>query len=301
MTKQQFPEPTVGALIFNPEGKLFLTKSHKWRDQYIVVILLFLLSACSTDHHPHEKVYGTLWMQTSAEYQMIAEQSYLLAREKLDIGLEDSTWTAALEQQDEYSQLPPAVILDVDQTVLDNSPFQARLAKEDANFNIGMWEDWAFESRALAVPGAVEFAKYAQSKDVAVFYVTNRWHGLEEATRVNLRGLGFPVGFQPNVILCRGEKDNWGWDKSSRRRLIAEQYRILLLIGDDLNDFVTTRGTPNQRVELSKQYHEYWGEKWIVLPNPLDGSWERAIYNYNDALSNSKKLEMQDMRLETLE
>ena len=189
----------------------------------------------------------------------------------------------------------------MDQTVLDNSPFQARLAKEDANYNVGMWEDWAFESRALAVPGALEFANYAQSKDVAVFYVTNRWHGLEEATRVNLRELGFPVGFQPNVMLCRGEEDNWGWDKSPRRRLIAEQYRILLLFGDDLNDFVTTRGTPNQRVELAKRYHEYWGEKWIVLPNPLDGSWERAIYNYNDALSNSKKLEMQDMRLETFE
>lgn len=268
----------------------------------VAVVILTLLPSCSADHHPHEKVYGTLWIQTSAEYRMIAEQSYILARDKLDAGLGDSAWTAAIEQQSEYSQLPPAVILDVDETVLDNSPFQARLAKEGTDFDVGMWEDWVREVRASPVPGAVEFVAYARSKGVAVFYVTNRWHGSEKETMINLGQLGFPLDDQFDAILCRGEEGDWGIDKSSRRRAIAEKYRILLLIGDDLNDFVSgARVTPNERVELSEEYHEYWGEKWIVLPNPVSGSWERALYAHEYDLSDSQRLEMQDMMLETLE
>jgi 5'-nucleotidase (lipoprotein e(P4) family) len=279
-----------------------LNEALKFRVTIVVVILTLLLSSCSTNRHPHEKVYGTLWMQTSAEYRMIAEQSYLLAREKLNLGLKDPARTAALEQQDEYSQLPPAVILDIDQTVLDNAPFQARLAKKDSDFDVSMWEAWVFESRALTVPGAIEFVEYAQSKGVTVFYVTNRWRGLEEATRINLRELGFLLDNQPDTILCRGEENDWGWDKGSRRGLIAGQYRILLLIGDDLNDFVSgARSTPEQRVELARQYREYWGEKWIVLPNPVSGSWEEALYNHNYDLSDAQRLERQDARLETFE
>lgn len=36
MSEQQFPEPTCGALIFNPENKIFLMKSHKWNGKYVI-------------------------------------------------------------------------------------------------------------------------------------------------------------------------------------------------------------------------------------------------------------------------
>jgi acid phosphatase len=273
-----------------------------WSRPLAVIMMLFLLqSACSTDYYVHENVLGTLWIQTSAEYQMIAEQSYILARKSLDDGLEDANSTAALEQQAEFSHLPPAVILDIDETVLDNSPFHARLAQKDTDYNERMWEEWVLESRAAAVPGALEFVEYVESKGVTVIYITNRWHGLEEATRVNLMNLGFPIDDQLDVILTREGREYRDWDKSTRRKQVAEQYRIVLLVGDDLNDFVRADVSPNLRVEISERYREYWGTKWIVLPNPLDGSWVEALLNYDYDLTHSQKLERLERRLVSYE
>ena len=96
----------------------------------------------SLSGHIPEKLNSILWVQSSTEYQMAATQSYLLARFQLDRGLEDNSWTAAVEQSEDYSHLPPAVILDVDETVLDNSAFQARLEKAGSGWDDKLWNIW---------------------------------------------------------------------------------------------------------------------------------------------------------------
>lgn len=260
------------------------------------------LGACPGPSRTHEQLLGTLWVQTSVEYRMGAEQAYRLAQEMVEVALKDPSWTAALEQETRYAHLPPAVILDLDETVLDNSPFQSQLIKEGTTFNESSWERWARAAQARAVPGALDFVKYLQSKGVEAFYITNRHHAFEADTRRNLQRLGFPVKATPDSVLTKNEKPEWGTDKSSRRRVIARDYRILLLVGDDLNDFLSgAHILPDQRLKLAATYQSYWGTKWILIPNPVYGSWERALYGYASGLPQAEKLNKKYEKLEGIE
>jgi 5'-nucleotidase (lipoprotein e(P4) family) len=277
------------------------------RFQILTAVFLMVITAVGCASKPDraghipDRLNSILWVQSSTECQMVATQSYLLAKVLLDRGLEDNHWTAAVEQLEDYSQLPPAIIVDVDETSLDNSPYYARLEYAGTYWDDALWNDWVLEVRASAVPGSVEFLHYAQSKGVMVFYVTNRSHGHEQATRSNLLSLGFPVSDQVDTILTRGERTNWASDKTSRRSFIAERYRIILLIGDDANDFVsgTQNVSPELRKEVLDQYQEYWGEKWIVIPNLIYGGWESALYNPKVGLSDAQKFEIKFEGMDT--
>lgn len=269
--------------------------------KFQVVVLLTLLWGCTKNENPHEVLLGTLWMQTSAEYQMITKQAYELAKIKLMDGLANSDWTAALEQTSNYAQLPPAIILDLDETVLNNSAYQARLVKENKSYDEGSWNQWVREEKATLVPGALDFVKFALAQNVSVFYATNRTHDVEEATRNNLVKLGFLLNDQQDWILTKNEKENWGSDKTTRRNFLAESHRIILLFGDDLNDFVSgAKVSLETRVELANKYKNYWGEKWITIPNPLYGSWEAALYEFDYSHSKEQKIQKKMNRLNTL-
>jgi 5'-nucleotidase (lipoprotein e(P4) family) len=236
-----------------------------------------------SDLTEHPTLFATLWIQTSAEYRAAALQAYDEASEALPIALADSGWTAAVEQEgDDFSALPPAVVLDVDETVLDNSPQQARTILAGGSFDPEAWGAWVNEARAPAVPGAREFLALADSLGVAVFYVTNRDQPLEEATRRNLEAEGLPLDPEDDRVLARGEREGWGSDKTSRREAIAERYRIVLLVGDDFNDFVSARLPRAERDRLVERYSDRWGDRWIMLPNPVYGSWEGALYGEAD-------------------
>ena len=235
---------------------------------------------------------SVLWMQTAAERRALTRQTYRQAERMLEAALEDASWTAALEQGEEPSQLPPAVILDVDETVLDNSAFQAQLIVEDELFQTEPWNDWCRREEALPIPGAVDFTQYAAERGVVVFYVTNRRHEVEEATRRNLEKHGFPFDEDNDTLFTRGEKEAWDVsDKSSRRAEIASRYRVLLLLGDDFNDFVSgTWASLAERDALAEEYESYWGSKWFVLPNPEYGSWEGTLVDFDYQLSPAQRL-----------
>jgi 5'-nucleotidase (lipoprotein e(P4) family) len=227
----------------------------------------------------HENLNAVLWVQAALEYEASAIQAYKLAQVRLDQAIADRSWTAAVEQQTDPSALKPAVIVDVDETVLDNSYYQARMIRDTTSYNTSTWDPWVLEARATAIPGAVEFARFAAARGVTIFYVTNRTANLEAATRKNLAAVGFPLTDGVDTVLARGERPEWqASGKSSRRAHVARDYRILLLIGDDLGDFVVDAGgTPDERRARTQPQAAWWGERWIMLPNPTYGSWERAI------------------------
>ena len=227
----------------------------------------------------HENLNAVLWMQTALEFEASAIQAYRLAQVQLDSALASPQWSAAIEQQGDPSKLPPAVIVDVDETVLDNSYYQARLIRDNGVFANDTWDAWVGESRATAVPGALEFSREAAKKGVTIFYVTNRTAKLEEPTRKNLAALGFPLSDSVDTVLVRGERPEWSASaKGPRRAFVASNYRILMLIGDDLGDFVVdAAGTPVEREARAAAQAEWWGRRWIMIPNPTYGSWERAV------------------------
>lgn len=243
-----------------------------------LVVAVLVAGCASTPTAANPMLHAVAWLQTAAEYRAAAAQGYAAASRSLDFALADSSWTAALEQQGAYGRLPPAVVLDVDETVLDNSPYQVRLIADRESFDDESWGRWVREARADPVPGALAFTRAAERAGVTVFYVTNRDAPLEEATRRNLARHGFPLEQGIDVLLLRGERPSWGSDKGSRRAAVAERFRILLLIGDDLNDFAS--GALSDRAArrvLVDRHRERWGERWIVLPNPMYGSWERSL------------------------
>jgi len=218
-------------------------------------------------------------MQTALEYEASAAQAYRLATLQLDEALKDPAWTAALEQTAPASALPPAVVLDIDETVLDNSPAQARQVRDNAPYSEEAWTRWVMEKRARAIPGAKAFTQYAVSKGVTVFYISNRTSNLEDATRANLQAEGFPLDAKADTVLMKGERPEWSASaKGPRRAFVAASYRILLLIGDDLGDFVVNAaGAPEERRARTAPQSDWWGRRWIMLPNPAYGSWERAV------------------------
>ena len=205
--------------------------------------MLLLLALCD----PGEALLNsTLWMQRSAEYRASALQTYALARRTLDDAL--ASGAAGFS--------PPAVILDLDETALDNSRYAARQLAQGKTFTFGEdWTAWVNESASAAVPGAVEFLQYAQSRGVTPVYITNRTTIHKAPTLVNLQKLGMPVSEE--TLLVRKDSST---DKNARRAAVAARYRVLLYLGDAMGDFPAEPGTV----------------PWLVVANPVYGSWEKA-------------------------
>ena len=231
----------------------------------------------------HDLLLANLWMQRAVEYRANTLTVYALARIRLDEALADRNWTAAPgEQTGDFQNLPPAVVLDVDETVLDNSKYQVWLMRADQSFSTKSWNQFCAARISAAIPGAVEFTRYAESKGVKVFYVTNRGAETEKDTRENMATLGFPMGGNVDTFLMQGEKPDWTGAKSTRRSAIAKDYRVLLNIGDNLGDFDDRyRSSEAERVKAYEAGMAYWGKQWLMLPNPTYGSFDTAPYGHD--------------------
>jgi acid phosphatase len=251
----------------------------------------------------HPNLDATLWGQTAVEYDGVTRGAYRLATVMMERALADSSWTAALGQAEQppaqYRDKSPAVVLDVDETVLDNSAYQARLIQNDETYDSESWNAWCREAQADAVPGALQFTQRADSMGVQVIYLTNRDSGVEDATRDNLRQLDFPVEDAPDAVLTQGERPGWE-PKAPRRAWVAERYRVLLLVGDNLGDFTEPADTTlAARQRMADRHDRFWGTRWIALSNPQYGSWMGALFNYNYGLSPTEQLRRKHERLDT--
>ena len=230
-----------------------------------------------------------LWTQTSGEARALAYQAFTLARLVLDRDL----------RTHRRGRMKRAVVVDADETVLDNSRFQATLLKNRQNYDAQRWSDWVAREEATAIPGAVEFLSYAASRGVRVFYVTNRKESEKASTAANLKKLGFP-GVSDETLLVR--PDTAGASKEPRRQGVSAKYRIVLLMGDNLNDFaeVFEKGrTIADRLAAVEQNKAQFGMRFIVLPNVMYGDWESAIYGYDFKLTDEEKAAKRKSQLKT--
>ena len=235
----------------------------------------------------HEQLNAALWMQTSVEYRMVCESAYRAAAAALDAALADRTWSAAVEQFGDASALPPAVILDLDETVLDNSRFEGEQALRRQPYTPALWTEWVRLRKAELVPGAKAFLDALQQRGVAVYFVTNRSADEEADTLANLVALG--IDASPENVMCLRE-NGWTSDKTVRRQLVAATHRIVMLVGDDLGDFIPARRPLAERAAAAGERSAWWGTRWIVLPNPMYGSWERAALGNEPGLADAQSL-----------
>lgn len=234
-----------------------------------------------------DNLNAVLWVQRSAEYRANAISIFRAAADHLDAALAEPEWDALVPDERERAApakgLAPAVIMDIDETVLDNSPYQARLVANGLEYDEVTWDQWVAEKKARPVPGVLEFARAAEAKGVTVLYLSNRAVHLKEATLANLRAAGLPVK-DDSVFLGLGTHvegcEQNGSEKLCRRRLAGREYRVLMQFGDQLGDFVEiTANTPEARAALLDEYDDWFGERWWMLANPTYGSWEAAVFN----------------------
>lgn len=220
------------------------------------------------------QVSGVLYMQTAAEYRALAYQAFYWAKVTLDADF-DKKNVKKLPKTEQ--KRPRAVVVDVDETVLDNSPQQANAIKLRRAFNPKDWQDWCNLRTAKPIAGAVEFLQYANAKGVKVFYVTNREQPERAATLDNLKSAGFPDVTDETVITKTDTSS-----KEKRRADIEAKYRIVILMGDNLNDHAQQfeKKSIADRFAETDKAKQFWGTKFIVLPNAMYGEWESAIYNY---------------------
>jgi acid phosphatase len=228
---------------------------------------------------------ATAWFQKAIERELISIEVYRGAGEHLAAALQDPAWDA-LARADRAAAgpargLPPAIIVDVDETVLDNSPHQVRQIRARSEFDPATWNTWVEERAARPLPGALEFLQRAAAQGVTVFYVSNRSVAQGPATVANLRATGFPIaddgqflGKGTVVPGCPGT----GSDKSCRRQLVGRTHRVVMQFGDQLGDFIEpAANTLDDRRAAATPYLGWVGQRWWVLPNPTYGSWESAL------------------------
>ncbi|WP_110657680.1 5'-nucleotidase, lipoprotein e(P4) family [Salinicola halimionae] len=224
-----------------------------------------------------ELVMATVWMQSSGEYAALSHQAFNLARMNLD---------RALSAPGNGQQRPPAIIVDVDETVLDNSAYEAWLIASGENYASDSWHQWVEKASAVPMPGAKAFLDYAASRGVEVFYVTNRRENESDATLRNLRQVGFPDADSEH-FLPRTDAS----DKTPRRQRVSQSHWVLLLMGDNLGDFSAgfDRETAAARRSAVGAQADAFGSRYILLPNPAYGAWEEAIYGGDWSLSDEEK------------
>ncbi|QRG86282.1 5'-nucleotidase, lipoprotein e(P4) family [Bulleidia sp. zg-1006] len=262
----------------------------------LILSALLLLTACSTPAKkateapkqpvatqekkdgvklPAQGMMAVAWYQTSAEAKALYTQGYNAAIKSLEEKIKNNKSNKKL-----------AVVLDLDETVLDNSPIQAHYAVNGKAYPKG-WHEWVMYGKADVVYGAKEFLDFANKNGVGIFYVTDRNAETEfEATKKNLIEKKLPLQSDANLMLkAKGEKG-----KDARRKKVEETHKIVMLVGDNLHDFATPKdGSLQGRDNFVKENAKEWGDKFIMLPNPMYGSWEGTLYNNDFKKSDEEK------------
>lgn len=256
---------------------------------FILVCATVLFSACSTlkkttvnpDNHDY-LLSSVSWYQHSAEMHALYYQGFNIAQLRLDEAIKNNKQSK-----------PLAVVVDIDETMMDNSLYETDVIKYGDN-NDG-WTNYTNHASAKALPGALEFALYSQSKDVEIFYITNRDDNERESTLRNLKNEGFPFATSDHLLTRSDTAYSTGntSSKSGRRTKVSNTHEIVLLIGDNLNDFsevFENRKTNDGKTAVAEN-KALFGKRFIVLPNPMYGAWEKPLLDFESKLSGKQKTE----------
>jgi len=216
------------------------------------------------------KLFSSVYMQRAAEYKALCTQAYNLARLRVDEELRNRTGK------------PPAIIIDIDETVLDNSQYEIHQAMKGQAYEPLSWQEWVDRSDADSIAGAPAFLKYAASKGVEIFYVTNRNESERNGTIRNMETFHLP-NIDIEHLIMKGTMSS----KEERRNRIEAIRNVILYIGDNLADFsaLFDKRSTDERSDMVVKLSAEFGRRFILIPNPVYGDWESALYDNNNSLS----------------
>jgi len=226
-----------------------------------------LLEADPTPGTMDALLLSTLYVQRSAEYQGLCRQVYRSAAQQLTVLL-DSAQRSAPE---ELRKRPPAVVLDLDETVLDNSLYAGWQIRHGSAYSSASWQAWVQKAEATAVPGVRDYLLVAQQKGLRVVYLSNRKSSQWMATKQNMLALDLPVDGLDSMLLRQNSSE-----KQARRDSVKLRYTVLQWVGDNLQDmdgFITHSSEEERAQNVLKEVHRL-GRDWVLLPNPVYGPWE---------------------------
>ncbi|WP_119742724.1 5'-nucleotidase, lipoprotein e(P4) family [Pseudomonas sp. Larv2_ips] len=270
-----------------------------------VCLLTTTLAGCQQTPPANDQLDAVLWTQTSIEHELIYRQLFANATRQLDVALADPTWDALPFPPRNLTGLPPAVVVDIDETLLDNVPLNARDIINNQVYSYDRWNTWVDQAKAQALPGAVAFLQAAEQKGIKVYYLTNREHSQVAATVANLRLRGFPVDSDEQVLAAStptGHCESAGYGKNCRRQWVASHARVLLMAGDSLGDFVQAEhNTLADQRKAVAPYVNWLGQRWFLLPNPSYGNWYSAPYGDDEKLPFERKRQLKQQALQLQE
>lgn len=232
-------------------------------------------------------VDAVLWQNAGAEAYRCYLQGYELAEMKLDANLGEIEEEKQMVPAAEFDARQPAVIVDVDETVLDNSPFEAEGIAGGLTYTPARWKEWTARASAAALPGSVDFLKYAVSYGCAVYYITNREADEKQWTMENLIRAGFPM-VDADHVMTREDSS----DKTARRARVSAKHRVVLLVGDQLTDFderLKDRSTAQGRAMVDAMADTLM-RYFVLLPNPMYGVWRDAVSGSGRGVTDSTKV-----------
>jgi acid phosphatase len=266
-----------------------------------VCLLSTALVGCQQQPPANDQLDAVLWTQTSIEHELIYRQVFANATRQLDVALKTPDWDALPLPPRNLAGLPPAVIVDIDETVLDNITLNARDVVNNQVYSYDRWNTWVDQAKAQALPGAVTFLQAAKHKGITVYYITNREQSQVQATVNNLRLRGFPVDSEQQVLAAGtpiGGCEHAGYGKNCRRQWVAQHARVLILAGDSLGDFVQAEhNTLDAQRKAAEPYLGWLGQRWFVLPNPTYGNWYSAPYGDQEKLPFERKRQLKQQAL----
>ncbi|MCZ4693425.1 5'-nucleotidase, lipoprotein e(P4) family [Ancylomarina euxinus] len=254
---------------------------------YSVLVFALILGACTnsntavkpeTNKQNDYLTMSTLWYQRASECRALYYQAFNFAKHSLVVNLAESK-----------NDKPQAVVVDIDETVLDNSPFEAYSVRTGKSYSEELWHEWTDKAGAQATPGSLEFLKFAESKGVETFYISNRSVSETAVTLQNLKALGFPFADEAHMLLKTDTSI-----KTVRRNKVSETHEILILAGDNIGDFDELFEDRNQNFgfETVDAHRADFGKRFIILPNPMYGSWERVAFKGQRGLNPEQKNEL---------
>ena len=238
--------------------------------------LLLLLAACasrqkvaiSPSGYPlvtDGKIWSSLFQQRAAEYKALCLQAFTIAKQRVD------------EAAQRTYVRPIAIISDIDETFLDNSPYAIHQALQGKGYDNHTWYEWTAKGAADTLPGALDFFNYAAGKGIEIFYITNREEKEKAGTLANLQRFKFPYADEHHLILRSAESS-----KEKRRQEVMKRYHVFLLLGDNLADFSDAfdKKSEEERTEAVLRLQQEFGTRFIIVPNFNYGGWEDALFQY---------------------